>query len=477
MSVRVRFAPSPTGNLHIGGVRTALFNWLYARRTGGTFILRIEDTDEDRSTLEYEQVVLRELKWCGVDWDEGPEVGGPHAPYRQSERGALYTAAAQKLLDMGSAYRCTCSVERIEALREEQARTKARVGYDGHCRDINLGPDCGPHVIRLKVPHEGTTHIDDLFKGPVSYDNREIDDLILVRTDGVPTYNFVVVVDDVDMRMTHVLRGEEHLNNTPKQVLIYKALGLREPRFGHMPLILGPDGSKLSKRHGATSVASYREMGIHPEALVNYLCRLGWSRDNMEVFSIDEILSVFDLANIGSSPGKWDSEKLQWVNAHWMKRLDPAVVADRARPFLVAAGADPGAADLVPVVLAYRERARTLVELANAAAWLFVDDAAVAKDEAAVAQFLTPATAPVLAGAVEACGSVSEWTEAALETAIVAWCEQNGVKLGRLAQPVRVAVSGQKAGPGLFQTLALLGREKSLRRLRAALDGTGAATY
>jgi glutamyl-tRNA synthetase len=376
---------------------------------------------------------------------------------------------------MGAAYRCTCSVERIEALREEQTRTKSRVGYDGYCRALDLGADCGPHVVRLKVPHEGTTDIDDLFKGPVSYDNREIDDLILVRTDGVPTYNFVVVVDDVDMRMTHVLRGEEHLNNTPKQVLIYKALGATPPRFGHMPLILGPDGSKLSKRHGSTSVASYREMGIHPEALVNYLCRLGWSHDNMEVFSIQEILDVFDLSDIGSSPGKWDIEKLLWVNASWMKRLDPAVVAERVRPFLVAAGADPGARDLLPVALAYRERARTLVELANAAAWVFVDDASVQKDEAAVAQFIAAANVPVFEGAISVGAAVAEWTESALEAAIVAWCEQNGVKLGKFAQPVRVAVSGQKIGPGLFQTLALLGRENSLRRLRAALDAARAS--
>ena len=328
MSVRVRFAPSPTGNLHIGGVRTALFNVLFARTTGGVFLLRIEDTDEDRSTLEYEAVVLRELRWCGIDWDEGPEVGGPFGPYRQSERADRYRAALDALLTSGAAYRCTCTPERIEALRKVQLENKQHLGYDGHCRDLGLGEDSGPHCVRLRVPHDGAVVVDDLFKGTVTYDAAEIDDLVLVRTDGVPTYNFVVVVDDAHMQISHVLRGEEHLNNTPKQVLLYRALGLTPPRFGHMPLILGQDGSKLSKRHGATSVASYRELGIHPEALVNYLCRLGWSRDDMEVFSFDEILAVFDLANIGKSPSKWDVEKLQWVNAHWMKRLDPAVVAE-----------------------------------------------------------------------------------------------------------------------------------------------------
>ncbi len=474
MSVRVRFAPSPTGNLHIGGVRTALFNWLYARSTGGTFLLRIEDTDEDRSTAEYEAVVLRELGWCGIDWDEGPGVGGPHAPYRQSERAALYRATAERLIAAGDAYRCTCPPERIEKLRVEQLANKQQVGYDGHCRELGLGPDCGTHCVRLKVPDEGVTEVDDLFKGRVRYDNREIDDLVLVRSDGVPTYNFVVVVDDVDMRMTHVLRGEEHLNNTPKQLFVYKALGATPPRFGHMPLILGPDGSKLSKRHGATSVASYREMGIHPEALVNYLARLGWSHADMEVFSIDEIRAVFRIDDIGSSPGKWDVTKLQWVNAEWMKRLPVERVAERLRPFLVAAGADPGDADLVPVARAFRERARTLVDMAAMAAFAFRADDAVEADPAAVAAFLTPETAPLLSGYLALLDAQPDWTEASLEPVTVAWCEAHAVKLGKLAQPVRVALSGQKVGPGLYQLLVLLGRDATLRRLRNALDTCGA---
>jgi glutamyl-tRNA synthetase len=474
MSVRVRFAPSPTGNLHIGGARTALFNWLYARTVAGTFVLRIEDTDEDRSTPEYEAVVLRELRWCGVDWDEGPEVGGPYGPYRQSERGDHYRAAADALLASGKAYRCTCTVERMEALREVQKRENLKPGYDGHCRDLGLGPDCGTHVVRLRVP-EGRTYVDDLFKGPVSFDNAELDDLVLVRSDGVPTYNFVVVIDDVAMKMTHVLRGEEHLNNTPKQILVYQALGMPQPRFGHMPLILGPDGSKLSKRHGATSVASYREMGIHPEALMNYLARLGWSHDNMELFSIPELVAVFDLRDIGSSPGKWDLEKLLWVNGHWMKTLPPELVAERARPFFVARGADPGDRDLVPVVLALRERHRTLVDLADAGAFLFVPDDAVVRDPAAVAGILTPAVRPNLAAVTEHLAALTDWSEPALEAHVASWCEQAGVKLGKIAQPVRVALSGQKTGPGLFQTLSILGRENSLRRLRTALDTIPAA--
>lgn len=469
MSVRVRFAPSPTGNLHIGGVRTALFNWLYARSTGGTFLLRIEDTDEARSTPEYEAVVLRELRWVGLDWDEGPEVGGPFGPYRQSDRSALYRQASEGLVEGGHAYRCTCTTERIEALRED--RKGQRQGYDGHCRDLKLGPDCGRHVVRLRV-REGHTHVNDLFKGSVTYDNAEIDDLILVRSDGVPTYNFVVVVDDVAMRITHVLRGEEHLNNTPKQILIYEALGAPMPRFGHMPLILGPDGSKLSKRHGATSVASYREMGILPEALLNYLARLGWSHGNMELFSLDEIRAVFTLDDIGTSPGKWDSEKLLWVNAHWMKTLPPGLIAERVRPWFVERGGDPGDQDLVPVVLALRERSRTLKEMAEGGAFLFLPDAEVERDPDAVRAFLTPTTLPQLASLTVHLEGLADWSEASLEAHLAAWCETHTIKLGKIAQPIRVAVSGKKVGPGLFQTLAILGRERTLRRLRSALDAS-----
>lgn len=466
MSLRVRFAPSPTGNLHIGGARTALFNRLLARRLGGTFVLRIEDTDEGRSTPEYEAVILRELRWLDITWDEGPEVGGAFGPYRQSERYPIYADYAQKLIAGGMAYRCTCTVERLEALRAEQEINKGKAGYDGHCRNLNLGADCGPHVIRLRVPSEGATVVDDMFKGPVSYENTELDDMILVRTDGTPTYNFVVVVDDAHMKISHVLRGDEHLNNTPKQLLIYQALGLTPPRFGHMPLILGPDGSKLSKRHGATSVAGYREMGILPEALVNYLTRLGWAHGDMEVFTVTEAEAVFSLDGIGRSPGKWDMDKLRWVNAQWMKRLEPSLVAVRLAPFLEARGLPVGDRDLTPVVMALRERAQTLVELADAAAFIFQADEDVRQDPEAVKAFLGEDNARILAdlaGVLEG----TEWTEPALEGVVHEFCKVRGLKLGKLAQPARVAICGQKVGPGLFQTLCLLGREVTLRRLRA----------
>jgi glutamyl-tRNA synthetase len=467
MSIRVRFAPSPTGNLHIGGARTALFNRLLARREGGTFVLRIEDTDTGRSTPEYEAVILRELRWLDLSWDEGPEVGGPHAPYRQSERAEIYAGYATRLIEGGMAYRCTCTPERLSGLRAAQENIKQREGYDGHCRELQLGPDCGPHVIRLKVPADGSTVVDDLFKGPVSYDNAELDDLILVRTDGTPTYNFVVVVDDTHMGITHVLRGDEHLNNTPKQILIYQAIGATPPRFGHMPLILALDGSKMSKRQGATSVAEYRNMGIMPEALINYLGRLGWAHGNMEVFSVAEAEAVFSLDGIGQSPAKWDIEKLHWVNAQWLKRLEPSVVAARLRPFLTAIGLETGDRDLSPVVLALRERSHTLVDMADQAAFFFLPDDQIVVDPDARKSFLTPDNAKVLSALADVLDPLPAWTEADLEAATHQFCTERGLKLGKLAQPARVAVCGKKVGPGLFQTLFILGRETTLRRLRA----------
>ncbi len=466
MTIRVRFAPSPTGYLHIGGARTAMFNWLLARHSGGTFILRIEDTDEGRSKPEYEQVIFDELRWLGIDWDEGPDVGGPHAPYRQTERTADYRAAAQRMLDAGTAYRCTCTAERIDALRAAQEQTKGRAGYDGHCRDLNLGPDCGPHTIRLRVG-PGQTVVDDLIKGQVVYENVELDDLILVRTDGMPTYNFVVVCDDVAMEMTHVLRGDEHLNNTPKQLLIYKALGATPPRFGHMPLILNLEGKKMSKRDGETSVAEYRHNGFLPEGMTNYLARLGWSHGDQEIFSRAELVAAFTTEGIGTSPGKWDVEKLAWVNGHWMRSLPVEVIAERARPFFEARGCVLNA-HYVDAVRVLRERHRTLVELAAAGAFFFVPDNQLVVDAAAVAAFVVPAR-PVLAALVDVLDPLDDWSEAALDAAVTAWCTETGNKIGKIAQPVRVAVTGQKVGPGLFQMLAGLGKDTALRRIRAAL--------
>ena len=466
MTIRTRFAPSPTGYLHIGGARTALFNYLIAKKEGGTFILRIEDTDEDRNNEEALSAIYESLRWLSITADESPEVGGPFAPYRQSERFPLYSAHAAKLLERGTAYRCTCSIERIEALRAEQESKKEKSRYDGHCRDLKLGPDCGPHVIRLKVPHGQDVVVNDLVKGPVRYASDEIDDLILVRTDGVPTYNFVVVCDDVAMQITHVLRGDEHLNNTPKQLLIYDAIGCAPPKFGHMPLIFDEHGRKMSKRHGDVAVGDYRAKGILPEALNNYLARLGWAHGNMELFDRAEIISVFDLEGIGKSPGKWDINKLLSVNAHWLKTLPASRICEEVRPFLAAKGILPNER-LEAAVLALRERANTLVALADGMAFLFVPDASVVRDEAAIAEFIAP-NAGMLARVADAFAALPAWHEHDIETAGKAFCEAEGIKLGKLAQPLRVALSGQKIGPGVWQSLYVLGRETSLRRIRAA---------
>lgn len=464
MSHRTRFAPSPTGYLHIGGARTALFNWLLARKSGGQFILRIEDTDEDRNREEAVDAILDGLGWLGIGWDEGPRVGGPHAPYRQTERLDTYQAIALRLLDEGKAYRCICSTERLQALREAAKESGGRRGYDGHCRTLGLGPEAGPAAIRLHVPDGTNVEVDDLIKGPVTWDSTEFDDFILVRPDGMPMYNFVVVCDDVAMQVTDVLRGDEHLNNTPKQLLIYAAIGAARPRFGHMPLILDEQGRKMSKRFGDVAVGQYRDRGFLPEALVNYLARLGWAHGDAELFDVPALVQMFSVEGIGASAGKWDIAKLKWVNAHWMKSLPVGRIAADARPFLVARGFEPGA-NWVEVVRVLRDRCQTLVELAESAAVFYQPDADVVVDREAVAGVLAPA-ATLVEAAATAFSALPEWTESSLEVAGNAVCAEAGVKLGKLAQPLRVALIGQKVGPGLWQSLALLGRETSLRRMR-----------
>ena len=467
MSVRLRFAPSPTGNLHIGGARTALFNWLLARKGDGQFILRVEDTDVERSKRHFEDAILHELRWLGLDWDEGPDVGGPHAPYRQTERLDRYSQVIAGLLDQGKAYRCVCSEERLDTLRADQESAKAsRRGYDGHCRDLRLGADAGAFVVRLRVP-EGDTVVDDLVKGDVRFANADIEDFVIARQAGMPMYNFVVTCDDIDMGITHVLRGDEHLINTPKQLLLYAAIGAPPPRFGHMPLILALDGSKMSKRNGETSTSAYREMGMHPEAMMCYLARLGWSCGDQEIFTAEELKRLFTSQSIGKGPSKWDIEKLTWVNSHWMRSLPLETVVARARPFFAAHGwaEHPREPALVACL---RERTRTLVELAVAARVFFTDD--YPRDQAVIAATL-PAGKPVLEAIFGLLNAQEDWSEPALEASVHGWCEANGVKLGKVAQPVRVALCGQKVGPGLYQTLHVLGREEALGRLGAAIGG------
>jgi glutamyl-tRNA synthetase len=465
MTIRVRFAPSPTGYLHIGGARTALFNWLYARRHGGVFVLRIEDTDPERSKPEYEAQILDAMQWLGLDWDEGPLSGGDYGPYRQSDRTDIYLSYLDRLLTQGKAYRCTCSRERLEALREQQVADQAKRGYDGHCRDAGHGPDCGPHVIRLKMPQTGTTVVDDMVKGPTHFNNAELNDWILHRSDGAPIYNFVVVVDDHEMGITHVVRGDDHLNNTPKQVCLYNALGLSVPRFAHLPMILGDDGKRMSKRHGATSVDEYRRNGILAEALINYLTRLGWAHGDMEAFSAAESTAVFSFGGVNKTGAKWDMVKLTWLNQHWMKQLSAEQLAARARPFFEARGLVVD--DRLPAAVAsLAERAKTLVDLAEQAAFYFTADDAIEHDPEAVKKFMKGARGPDLDALVAALSGVEDWSEASLEAAVQAFLDANEMKLSRIAQPVRVSLTGQRIGPGLYETLAALGRDSSLTRLR-----------
>src|SRR5512143_1380415 len=345
-NVRVRFAPSPTGYLHIGGVRTALFNWLFARHFKGTFILRIEDTDQTRSTDESIEAILQGMRWCGMDWDEGPGRPGPHGPYRQTERMDIYRAHVEKLLAAGRAYRCYCTPEELEERRKEALASGRPPKYDGRCRDLAQAPEGRQAVIRFRSHEEGKTVVQDLIKGPVTFDNSVMDDLIIMRSDGWPTYNVAVVVDDATMDITHVLRGDDHLNNTPRQIQMYEALGYPLPKFGHLSMILGPDKARLSKRHGATSIMQYKEMGYLPEAMVNYLVRLGWSHGDQEIFSVSEMVEKFSLDTISSAAAVFNQDKLKWLNHHWINSKPPEEIAGLVAPMFAAEGLISGEPDI-----------------------------------------------------------------------------------------------------------------------------------
>jgi glutamyl-tRNA synthetase len=460
---RTRFAPSPSGYLHIGGARTALFNYLYARRHGGVFILRIEDTDRERSTDASIRAILESLEWLRITWDEGP--------FFQSRRTATYVAEAERLLAAGKAYPCYCTPEELDARRQAALAAGRKPIYDGTCRDraLDAGSMARPHTVRFRAPKDGETVIDDIVKGRVVFRNAELDDLIILRTDGTPTYNFCVVVDDAEMRITHVLRGDDHLANTPRQILLYRALDAALPAFGHVPLILGPDKSRLSKRHGAMAVTAYHDMGFLPDAVCNYLVRLGWSHGDQELFTRAELIELFDLDAIGKSAGIFDYDKMLWVNAHYLRELTPAELAMAAQPFITRAGLPVPEDDawLAKALATLRERARTLVDLVDQAHFYLIDH--VAFDPAAAAKFLRPEIAPALASLHGACAALGEWTVPALQRAFEQVLAQHGLKLGKLAQPVRVAVTGTAASPGIFEVLDVLGRGRTLARLETAL--------
>ncbi|MDD2894340.1 MAG: glutamate--tRNA ligase [Halothiobacillaceae bacterium] len=459
--IRTRFAPSPTGYLHIGGARTALFSYLYARRHGGDFVLRVEDTDLERSTPESVNAILEGMAWLNLEYDEGP--------FYQTQRFERYKEIVQQLLASGHAYYCYMPKDELDALREGQMARGEKPRYDGRYRDFNGTPPEGvAPVVRFKNPLDGEVVIEDMVRGRVVIRNEELDDLIIARSDGTPTYNLSVVVDDLDMGITHVVRGDDHLNNTPRQINIFRALDAEPPVYGHLPMILGPDGAKLSKRHGAVSVMQYHEEGYLPDALLNYLVRLGWSHGDQEVFSREEMVRLFDVADVNQSASAINPDKLLWLNQHYIKTSDPAYVARFLGWHLGRVDVDPSQGPaLDEVVVALRERSRTLVEMAQQAACYFRDE--LSYDDDAATKHLNAQAEPVLRAVIEALQGVTDWRGTVLEPVIKDTVKALGIKFPMLAQPMRVALTGSTASPSIDATLALVGRERSLVRLQKAL--------
>ncbi len=454
-----RFAPSPTGDLHIGSARTALFCWLWAKNQRGKFILRIEDTDRERSTQAAVDVILEGLAWLGLSWDEGPIY--------QTQRFARYQEICESLLAKGQAYKCYCSKERLEALRAEQEAAKEKPRYDGHCRNGHEVVPHAPFVVRFKTPQTGSVVFDDSVRGRIEIQNSELDDLILVRSDGTPTYNFTVVVDDADMGITHVLRGDDHINNTPRQIHILQALGAPIPEYGHMPMLLGPDGKKLSKRSGAVSVLQYREEGILPDALVNYLVRLGWSHGDKEIFSREEMIALFNVHNINVAAAAINPEKLLWLNQHYLKTTPEAEVAKLLAWHLEKRGFDLSQGpDLKEIVLAQRERCKTLVEIADKSQFLYQN---INIEESLLQKHFTSEVRPALQAMGQRLMQLNNWTAANIHEVMAAIVTEFDIKFGLIAQPMRIALTGGTVSPPVDVTLALLGKEKSLQRLHYAI--------
>ncbi len=476
--MRLRFAPSPTGYLHVGGARTALFNWLLARRSGGVFILRIEDTDISRSTEEAIEAIIEDMRWLGLDWDEGPEVGGDHWPYRQTGRAALYLEAAHGLLEEGRAYRCFCLPEELAERRERAAAEGRSPMYDRRCRDIPAEEAAGmekegrPFALRFLVP-EGETVVEDLIRGDVAFSNAEIEDFVLLRNDGSPTYNLAVVVDDLEMRVSHVVRGDDHLPNTPKQVLLYRALGAGEPAFAHLPMIVGQDGKPLSKRHGDVSVGRFREMGFLPEAMVNFLALLGWSLDDSTtLIDRETLVANFALERVSSKPAVWDDDKLTWMNAQYIMALGDEELARVLMPVMVGAGliaADDEEARerLQRAAPLIRERIKVLSDAVPLLAFLFgevevVDDSRelLRGDE----------NVSILRETGKRLLELGRFASSDIETSLRDMADELSIKARKAFQPIRVAIAGSKVSPPLFESMEILGREKCMQRIARALE-------
>ena len=455
-----RFAPSPTGMLHIGGVRTALFSWLQARRMGGKFILRVEDTDRERSTDEAVRVILEGMHWLGLDPDEGP--------YFQTQRFDRYREVIEQLLATGKAYRCYCTKEELEQLRADQMARKEKPRYDGRWRDRTDSRDGVAPVIRFKNPLDGEVVVEDQVHGRVVFQNSELDDLIIARGDGTPTYNFCVVVDDMDMGVTHVIRGDDHLNNTPRQINMFHALGAKIPVFAHVPMILGADGAKLSKRHGAVSVLQYEEDGFLPDALLNYLVRLGWSHGDQEIFTREEMIAAFDIADVNKAASAFNPEKLLWLNQQHLMRSDPKAVIAYLKPHLARLDIECANDTLLErIVIAQRERVKTLKEMAENSRYFFGET--VELDEKAAAKHLTAEAKALLKDFAAELQSISQWEATQLHEALKAFAEKRSLGLGKIAQPLRVAVTGSTISPPIDMTLEMIGRERTLARLAAAI--------
>lgn len=479
-ATRVRFAPSPTGYLHLGGARTALYGWLFARGRKGSFILRIEDTDRNRSTEESVEQIISSLQWLGLDWDEGPGVGGDRGPYRQMERMEIYEEVAAALLESGKAYRCYCSPEELAAARTNAKAAGKPFVYSGRCSNLTavdeekLKAEGRGSVVRLRLPDTGVTIVRDIIKGDVEFDNSILGDFILLRSSGIPTYNFAVSVDDARMGITHVIRGDDHLPNTPRQILLLEAMGEKPPAYAHLPLILGPDKTPLSKRHGASSVEEFRSQGFVREALCNYLALLGWSLDGeTTLFSVDELVENFSLERVGSTASVFDNEKLSWMNGHYIRSMDPEELALRIEQFIentVLAGLPgkddkPSVADLVPLV---QEKMKTLADFVDLTEFFFHP---ATFEEKALSRLVKDANAPaVLANAAEVLSSLDVFSVEAIESRLRQSADDLELKLGKFLQPIRISVSGKTITPGMFETLEMLGREESVSRLLAAID-------
>lgn len=455
--IRTRFAPSPTGFLHIGGARTALFSWLYARHSGGKFVLRIEDTDQERSTDESTKAILDAMSWLGLNWDEGP--------YFQAQRVDLHRQMVQKLIEEGKAYFCTCTPAELEAKRKQALATGRKPKYDGTCRDKKLTKSAGS-VVRFRSMQAGATVVEDLIKGNISFNNDELDDLIIERGDGYPTYNFAVVIDDALMKITHVIRGDDHVNNTPRQILMYQALGFDVPKFAHVPMILGADKARLSKRHGATSVMAYKEMGFLPESLVNYLVRLGWAHGDQEIFSLPELVNLFSLEAVGKSPAVFNPEKLLWLNAHYIKEAKAETIYEEMKP-LWPAGVNKDDADFLRKVIAdLQPRSKTLVDLAATAGFYFAQK--VQYEEDAARKFLTPEIAPHLTAVAAGLSSLENFSKEGIDQYLQAFVQEREIKLKTIAQPLRVALTGKTVSPGIDEVMVTLGRGRVVSRIEEA---------